>query len=86
MGFFGGLLMLPALGPLRMVHWLGRTLAEEAEREMLDEGPIRGALLDLQARFDAGDLTEEEYDRRESGLLERLKAVREMKAEHSGRQ
>jgi len=79
MGFLGDLLTLPALGAPRLVHWLARTLAEQAERELLDEERVRGQLLELQERYDAGELTEEEYDRQEAILLDRLKAIREIK-------
>lgn len=71
------LVTLPALG----VHWLAKTIAEEADRESRDEERVRAELLELQERYDAGDVPEEEYDRREKVLLERLSAIREMKAQ-----
>ena len=83
MGFLLDLLTLPVVGPAKMVHWLARTIAEEAERESLDEGRVRGELLDLQQRYDAGEIEEEEYDRQETTLLERLAAIRELKAGQS---
>lgn len=70
---------LPFLGGSRLVYWLSRTMAEQAERELLDEGPLRAALLELQQRYDAGELTEEQYDVQERPLLERMNAIREMK-------
>ncbi len=79
MGFLGDLLTLPALGGPRLVHWLARTLAEQAERELLDGERVRGQLLELQERYEAGELTEEEYDPQEAILLDRLKAIREIK-------
>lgn len=81
MGFLD--LILPVLGVPRMVHWLARTIAEEAERESLDEGRVRAELLELQQRYDAGEVEEEAYDRQEQALLERLNAIRELKAERS---
>lgn len=83
MGIIGALLTLPILGGPKMTHWLALKLTEEAERAMLDEGALRGELLDLQERFDAGDVEEEEYDLQEKALLERLTAIREAKAERS---
>ena len=73
------LLTLPVLGAPRLVHWLATKSAEEAERELLDEESVRAALLELQQRYDAGDIEEEEYDRQERVLLERLNAIREFK-------
>jgi hypothetical protein len=79
MGILGDLLTMPALGAPRMVHWLARTLVEQAERGLLDEGRVRGLLLELQEQSDSGELTEEEYGRQEAVLLDQLKAIREVK-------
>ncbi len=81
MGFLGNLLTMPALGAPRLVQWLGRTLVEEAERHLFDEGAVRGELLELQERYDAGEVGEVAYDRQESALLERLATIREAKAQ-----
>ncbi len=83
MGFLVDLLTMPALGAPRLVHWLARTLVEQTERELLDEGRVRGQLLELQEQSDSGALTEEEYDRQEAILLDRLKAIREVKERRS---
>ena len=79
MGFLD-LLLLPVLGGPTLVHWIAKTLAEEAEREELDEDRVRGALLELQERYETGDIEEAEYDREERSLLERLNSIRETKA------
>ena len=83
MGFVTGLLTLPVLGAPRIVHWMSKQTIEEAEKEYLDEGLVRGELLDLQQRYDAGEVEEEEYDRQEKALLERLNVIREFKARQS---
>ncbi|MBI3953799.1 MAG: gas vesicle protein GvpG [Chloroflexi bacterium] len=80
MGMLLNLVALPAAGPLQLILWLARTLAEESAREMLDEGRVRGELLELQGRYDAGQLGEKEYEHQESALLERLNLIRELKA------
>lgn len=77
------LLTLPVLGGPRLVHWLARTLVEQAEGELLDEGRVRGQLLELQELYDSGELAEEEYDQQETMLLDRLKAIREVKEQRS---
>ena len=79
MGILVDLLTLPMLGGPRLAHWLAGTLVEQAERELLDEGRVRGQLLELQEMYDSGELTEEEYDRQETMLLDQLKAIREVK-------
>ena len=79
------LLTLPVLGAPRMVHWMAKKLVEEAEKEFLDETKVRGELLELQQRHDASEVEEKEYDRQEKLLLERLSAIREVKAQQSQR-
>ncbi len=83
MGFILDLITLPVLGAPKMVHWLTRTLGDEAQRELLDENRIRGELLELQELYEAGAVGEEEYDRQERALLEWLKAARAAKAQQS---
>lgn len=73
---------IPVVGAPRLVYWLARTIAEQAEREILDEGRVRGQLMELQMRFDAGEMTAEEYDRLEGPLLEALRKIREAKERH----
>ncbi|MFH1141628.1 MAG: gas vesicle protein GvpG [Chloroflexota bacterium] len=77
MGFILTLLGLPALGPVQLVHWLAGALSDQALREYLDEGRVRGDLMELQERYEAGEFGEEEYDRRERVLLERLEVITE---------
>jgi hypothetical protein len=85
MGFVFNLVTAPVLGPIRGVHWLAEKIVEAVESELLDEERVRGELLELQMRLDMGELTEEEYDRQEKVLVERLNAIRKAKAER-GRQ
>lgn len=83
MGFILDLLTAPVLGPVRGVKWLAEKIAEAAEAELLDEDRVRGELLELQMRLEMGEITEEEHNRHERTLLERLNAIREAKAERS---
>ncbi len=80
MGLFS-LLALPLLGPARGLSWLAEKVAQEAAREMFDEARIRGDLLELQARYDLGEVAEGAYARQEAILLQRLNAIREAKGE-----
>ena len=68
-----------------MVHWLAKKVTAEAERELLDENRVRAQLLELQVRYDLGEVSEENYAEQEKILVERLNAIREAKAER-GRQ
>lgn len=71
MGLFTGLLTLP-LAPVRGVMWVTEQVADEAERQLYDEGRIRGELLQLELEAEDGLIGDEEQARREDELLERL--------------
>ena len=83
MGLLFGLLTLPVLGAPRLVQWLAQTIEQATLDDLLDEGPLHAALLDLQEQLDAGALGAEEYDRQEREVLDRLNLVREMKAQRA---
>jgi len=73
------ILTFPVLGAPRMVHWLAKKISEEAEREELDEGKLQGQLLELQMRYELGELNDEEYSEQETAILDKLGAVRKAK-------
>lgn len=72
MGLISGLLTLP-LAPVRGVAWVAEQVAEEADRELYDEGRIRRELADIDMRREDGSLSPEEADHLEAGLMERLR-------------
>ena len=71
MGLFTGLLTLP-LAPVRGTMWIAERLLEEAERELDDPRNIEAQLLDVEARYERGEITEEEYELLEDALMRRL--------------
>lgn len=73
------LLTLPVLGVPRLVHWVGKKLSEEVERQEFNEDKLQGQLLDLQTRHELGEIEDEEYARGETALLNRLSYIRRMK-------
>ncbi len=71
------LLTLPISGPIAGIRYCLEKVAEVADKEMWDEGPVREQLiLDNQA-YEEGRLTEEEFRGREAELLVRLREIRE---------
>ena len=72
-------LTLPILGAPRVIHWVAGKIAEEVERQELDEGKLQGQLLDLQMRYELGDLDDERYTVEERALLDRLGLIRKVK-------
>jgi len=71
MGLFTGILTLP-LSPVRGVVWVAEQVSEEVDRELYDEDRIRGELLQLELDAEEGKIDEEERQRAEDDLLERL--------------
>jgi hypothetical protein len=71
------------LAPCKFVIWIGRTLHDQAEAELTDESVVHKRLLDLQARFELGGISEEEYIKQESALMRRLNEIREYKESQS---
>jgi hypothetical protein len=76
MGLITGLLTLP-LAPVRGVVWIAEQVRDEALREWQDPSRLRAALADVQARRDLGQIDDDEADRLEEELVERLLAVNE---------
>lgn len=67
--------------PLKLTVWLGKKLREVAIQEMTDDSRIHEELLHLQMRYEMEEIGEEEYEKQENKLMERLEAIRQMKEE-----
>lgn len=64
------ILLLPVkgfFGILKKIH-------EMAEHELSDENYIRERIMELQLRFELDEIGEEEYQRKEKELMQRLNA------------
>lgn len=69
------------LAPLKGVIWIGEKINEVSEKEFSDEGRIKEKLMELQLRFELDEISEDEYEKHEKELLERLDAIRKAKEE-----
>jgi hypothetical protein len=69
------------LAPLKTVIWVARKINEVVEKELFDEGRIKEKLMGLQLRLELDEINEEEFNRQEKELLERLDAIRMAKEE-----
>lgn len=74
------LLTLPVLGPVRGVIWIAEKVSAQAEKELYDEEAVRGQLMELELRYELGEISEEEYLAAEEALLQRLRVAREHRA------
>lgn len=71
MGLIGEVLLLP-FAPVRGSAWVIKQVLSEAERLYYDPATVRAELGRLEERLEAGEISEEEFDRQEDELLERL--------------
>jgi hypothetical protein len=69
------LIGLPAKGLIGIL----KTIAEMAETELTDESKIKEELLLLQTLYETDQIPEEEFQKKEAQLLERLTMAREWK-------
>ena len=67
------------LAPLHGVIWMGDKLNEVIQHEEHNENRLKENLLELQSKLDMGEISEDEYRRQETDLLERLEAIQEEK-------
>ena len=79
MGLLKTLLSAPVRAPINGFFWVAGKLAEKLEAEVYDPKKIQKELEDLQLRYDLGQITEDELEQSETILLDRLKAIREMR-------
>jgi len=81
MGLIGEVLLLPA-APVRGIGWVLRQVVEVAESEYYDPSVIRQELKRLEEELTGGLIGDEEFDRREDALLDRLEAASRWQAQH----
>ena len=82
MGLFKELVLLP-LAPVRGTTWVAEQIAEEADRRLYDEDNIKRELIQLEIDHEDGLIGDEERERMENDLLERLAISRQRAAEEA---
>jgi hypothetical protein len=83
MGLLFDILAFPLMGPIKGVIWVSEKIVEQADNEFYSEDAIRGKLLELELRFDMGEIAEKDYNELEETLLKRLRIARETQAPES---
>ncbi|MEU1176968.1 gas vesicle protein GvpG [Streptomyces sp. NPDC005820] len=71
MGLISEVLLLP-FAPVRGSGWVIGQVVREAERIYYDPAAVRAELARLEQLLEAGEITEDEFDRLEDELLDRL--------------
>lgn len=67
--------------PIKLTIWLGEKLRDAAYNEITDESKIHEGLLQLQMKFEMDEISEAEYEKEETRLMEQLEMIRKMKEE-----
>ena len=74
-------IVFPVMLPIKGVHFIASKLSKMAEEEITDKSKVHEELLDLQMRFEMGEISEEEYNKKEEKILEKLEAIRKYEEE-----
>jgi hypothetical protein len=70
-GLIKELVLLP-FAPVRGSGWVIGQVLQEAERIYYDPATVRAELAQLEEQLEAGEIDEEEFDRQEDELLDRM--------------
>jgi len=57
---------------LKFLVWIARKVSEAVDQEYYSPDAIRRELLDISKKVEAGEISEEEYKKKETELLDRL--------------
>ncbi|MEH1922800.1 gas vesicle protein GvpG [Nostoc sp.] len=71
----GKILLLPLMGPISGLVWIGEQIQERTNTEFDAQENLHKQLLSLQLKFDMGDFSEEEFDTQEEELLLKIQAL-----------
>ena len=79
MGLLSKLLFFPVTGPVAGIKWSLGKVQQVVEDEITDDAPVKQELMELQMQLELGDIDDDEYTRRETELMARLREVRAWK-------
>ncbi len=72
------------LAPITGFKFILRTVQRIAEEQYTDDAPVKERLLELQVLLESGEISEEEYVRREGEILRELREIENRKRELAG--
>ena len=70
------------LSPAKGLFYIFKQIHKAAEEEFLNEENVSAELSELYMMLETGKITEEEFNKRESELLNRLEQIEEYKKKH----
>ena len=77
----GNVLAAPVKGPIRGFEFIVNAIQDEVESEALDESKVQGELMQLELRYQSGEMNDTDFQAKEDALLERLNEIRRYKEE-----
>jgi len=75
MGLLDSILLAPVKGPC----WIAEKVYDMAMDELLDEDGAREELKELYTSLETGKISEEEFDRQEAELVDRIEEIESYK-------
>ena len=79
MGLLLDILAAPFMAPMKMTTSLAEKVHDMAIDSMTDEQAVHRQLLELQMRYELGELEDAEFEREEQGLVRELDRIRRLK-------
>jgi len=65
------------MSPVNFTVWLAEKIKEQAEKTLYDVEALKAALEELREQHDSGELSDQEFERKEDRLLKTLQEARE---------
>jgi len=72
LGILFDLLTFPVSYPLKGLKWISEKIQRQVDQEMFSPEKVEHELLELQMMHEIGDISDEEFSKKETELLDRL--------------
>ena len=77
MGLLSTIVFWPVTGPVAGIKWTLGKVQRVVEDELVDDTPVKQALMELQMRLELGDIDDAMYVEEEAALMRQLRDIRE---------
>jgi hypothetical protein len=76
-GLLSTIVFWPVTGPVAGIKWTLGKVQRVVEDELVDDTPVKEALMELQMRLELGDIDDETYIAEEAALMRQLRDIRD---------
>jgi hypothetical protein len=76
-GLLSTIVFWPVTGPVAGIRWTLGKVQRVVEDELVDDTPVKEALMELQMRLELGDIDDTVYVAEEAALMRQLRDIRE---------